>query len=631
MTKVVSARMASKSRSAEFPPGWVVGLMRTAFSALPQEIPPEVVALARRRRVAPRDVVCSPGNPVDALTIVVSGSLRLEKDGHTIRDFGPGDYFGEGGLIHAGAPNVTITVTEPSELLEFPRDPLRAAMEASPSFGLAFVQALLSETMSRLQATNQLFADNRSLAQQLAQTVHMLDGALGQVQDSEERMRFLASHDPLTRLGNRALLQDRLEAAMQHAKRSGKHFALHMIDLDNFKEVNDLHGRTAGDRVLTTVAERIGRITRSIDTIARLGGDEFSVLQEMNEHDNAENAGALAERLVDGLATPMQVDSLELHVGASVGVALYPDDGTGADDLLRNADLALYRAKNEGRGRYTFFTPALGEQAMRVAVVKSSLRHAIADRQLSVYYQPKADLRSGEIIGAEALVRWQHPEHGLIQPSEFVPVAERSGLIGALGEFVLNEACTATARWRHNGMRGFTIAVNLSPVQFRLQDVTKLVDGALDSAKLPADALELEVTETTLMQDADDTMRSLRTLQDRGVSIAVDDFGTGYSSMSYLKKLAARTLKIDRSFVDGCAEVSEDQQIVRAIVDLAHNLGMHVVAEGIESAGQVTALQRMRCDAAQGFLIAKPLASDQLDEFLNRNSLTERRVAVSLA
>jgi len=622
--------MESTSRLTEFPSSWVVGLMRTAFPALAPEIPDAVVALARRRRTPPGEIVCRPGEPVDALTIVVSGSLRLEKDGHVIRDFGPGDYFGEGSLIRDVPPSVTITVTEPSELLEFPREALRVVMDAHPSFSLAFVQALLSETMGRLQATNQLFADNRSLAQQLAQTVHMLDGALGQVQDSEERMRFLASHDPLTRLGNRALLQDRLEAAMQQAKRAGKHFALHMIDLDNFKEINDLHGHSAGDRVLTTVADRIGKITRSVDTIARLGGDEFSVLQDINEHDNAEKAGALAERLINGLSAPIQVDSLELQVGASVGVALFPDDGTASDDLLRNADLALYRAKNEGRGRYTFFTPALGEQAMRAAVVKSSLRHAIAVGQLSVYYQPKADLRSGEIIGAEALVRWQHPEHGLISPSEFVPVAERSGLIGALGEFVLNEACSTTAQLRRNGMRGFTIAVNLSPVQFRVQDVNALVDDALAATKLPADALELEVTETTLMQDVDDTLRSLRALQDQGVSIAVDDFGTGYSSMAYLKKLAAKTLKIDRSFVDGCAEQSEDQQIVRAIVDLAHNLGMHVVAEGIESVDQVSTLQRMRCDAAQGYLIAKPLAKGDLDDFLTRHSLTERRVAVPL-
>ena len=622
--------MESTSRLVEFPSSWVVGLVRAAFPALAPEIPDAVVELARRRRVAPGEIVCRPGEPVDALTIVVSGSLRLEKDGHVIRDFGPGDYFGEGSLIRDVPPSVTITVTEASELLEFPREALRSVMDAHPSFSLAFVQALLSETMGRLQATNQLFADNRSLAQQLAQTVHMLDGALGQVQDSEERMRFLASHDPLTRLGNRALLQDRLEAAMQQAKRAGKNFALHMIDLDNFKEINDLHGHNTGDRVLTTVADRIGKITRSVDTIARLGGDEFSVLQEITEHNNAEKAGALAERLISGLSAPIQVDSLELQVGASVGVAVFPDDGTVADDLLRNADLALYRAKNEGRGRYTFFTPALGEQAMRVAIVKSSLRHAIAVGQLSVHYQPKADLRSGEIIGAEALVRWQHPEHGLISPSEFVPVAERSGLIGALGEFVLNEACSTTAQLRRNGMRGFTIAVNLSPVQFRVQDVKALVDDALSATKLPADALELEVTETTLMQDVDETLRSLRTLQDQGVSIAVDDFGTGYSSMSYLKKLGAKTLKIDRSFVDGCAEQSEDQQIVRAIVDLAHNLGMHVVAEGIESVDQVNTLQRMRCDAAQGYLIAKPLAKNQLEDFLSRHSLTERRVAVSL-
>jgi diguanylate cyclase (GGDEF)-like protein len=620
----------TSTRQGDFPAPWVVGLLRTAFPALAPDIPPAVIALASRRRAAPGEIVCTPDQPVDALTIVVSGSLRLEKEGHTIRDFGPGDYFGEGSLIRGVAPAVTITVMDPTELLEFPRDPLRGVMEENPAFSLALMQALLTETMSRLQATNQLFADNRSLAQQLSQTVTMLDGALGQVQDSEERMRFLASHDPLTQLGNRSLLHDRLSAALSHAKRSGKRFALHMIDLDNFKEINDLHGHGAGDKVLTTVAERIGKITRSVDTIARLGGDEFTVLQDMGDRDSAENAGALAERIISGLSSPMQVDALELHVGASVGVAVYPDDGTGPDDLLRHADLALYRAKTEGRGRYTFFTPALGEQAMRVAVVKANLRQAIADRQLSVYYQPKADLRSGEIVGAEALVRWQHPQHGMISPSEFVPVAERSGMIGALGEFVLHEACSQTARWRKNGMRGFTIAVNLSPVQFRVQDVNALVEGALNATDLPPEALELEVTETTLMQDADDTKRALRTLQDRGVAIAVDDFGTGYSSLSYLKQLAAKTLKIDRSFVDGCAEQSEDQQIVRAIVDLAHNLGMKVVAEGVETADQVNVLQRMRCDSVQGFLIAQPLAAKELEDFLNSHSMTEKRVAVSL-
>jgi diguanylate cyclase (GGDEF)-like protein len=491
------------------------------------------------------------------------------------------------------------------------------------------MQALLAETMSRLQATNQLFADNRSLARQLAQTVHRLYGALGQVQDSEERMRFLASHDPLTQLGNRALLQDRLDTALQVSKRTGKAFALHMIDLDHFKEINDVHGHGTGDKVLTTVAERIGEITRSVDTIARLGGDEFTVLQDIGEGDSAGNAGSLAERLITGLSAPMTIESLQLEVGASIGIALYPEDGASAEDLMRNVDLALYRAKEEGRGRYTFFTQALGEQALRLAAIKASLRHAIAERQLSVYYQPKADLRSGEIIGAEALVRWNHPQHGLISPSEFVPVAERSGLIGPLGEFVLNEACIATAHWRRIGMRNFTIAVNLSPVQFRVQDVKALVENALTTAGLPAEALELEVTETTLMQDAEDTMRSLRSLQDQGVSVAVDDFGTGYSSLSYLKQLAAKTLKIDRSFVDGCAEASEDAQIVGAIVGLAHNLGMQVVAEGIETSEQVSALQRMRCDAAQGFLIAKPLETAAMENFLNQHSLTEKRVAVA--
>jgi diguanylate cyclase (GGDEF)-like protein len=615
----------------DFPPSWIVSLIKTAFPGLNAEVPPAVLELATQRHAKEGEVVCTPDRPLEALTVVITGNLRLEKDGHTIRAFGPGDYFGEGGLVRDAGPSVTITATEPTDLLEFRRDALQIVMATEPAFGLSFMQALLAETMGRLQATNQLFADNRSLARQLAQTVHRLDGALGQVQDSEERMRFLASHDPLTRLGNRALLQDRLDTALHASQRAGKPFALHMIDLDHFKEINDVHGHGVGDKVLTIVADRIGVITRTVDTIARLGGDEFTVLQELgDEGDSPGNAGALAERLIAGLSEPMEIDSHEFQVGASIGIALHPEDGAKPDDLMRNADLALYRAKAEGRGRYTFFTPALGEQALRIAAIKASLRQAIADRQLTVYYQPKADLRSGEIIGAEALVRWKHPQHGLISPSEFVPVAERSGLIGALGEFVLHEACLATVHWRLIGMRSFTIAVNLSPVQFRHQDVKALVEGALSASGLPPHALELEVTETTLMQDAEDTMRSLRSLQDQGVSVAVDDFGTGYSSLSYLKQLAAKTLKIDRSFVDGCAEASEDQQIVGAIVGLAHNLGMHVVAEGIETPEQVSALQRMRCDAAQGYLIAQPLAGPEMESFLNAHSLTEKRVAVPL-
>ena len=619
-----------EQQTQEFPPTWIVSLLKTAFPSLKADVPPAVLDLASQRHAREGEVVCTPERPLEALTLVITGNLRLEKDGHTIRSFGPGDYFGEGGLVRDAGPAVTITAIEPTDLLEFRRDALHVIMDTEPGFGLSFMQALLAETMGRLQATNQLFADNRSLARQLAQTVHRLDGALGQVQDSEERMRFLASHDPLTRLGNRALLQDRLDAALQQAKRAGKHFALHMIDLDHFKDINDVHGHGTGDKVLTTVAERIGHITRSVDTIARLGGDEFTVLQDLGEGDNAGSVGALAERLITGLSEPMEIDSHNFQVETSIGIALYPEDGEGPEDLMRNADLALYRAKAEGRGRYVFFTPALGEQAIRIAAIKASLRQAIAERQLTVYYQPKADLRSGEIIGAEALVRWNHPQHGLIAPSEFVPVAERSGLIGALGEFVLHEACAATAHWRRIGMRSFTIAVNLSPVQFRHQNVKALVEGALAAAGLPAEALELEVTETTLMQDADDTMRSLRSLQDGGVSVAVDDFGTGYSSLSYLKQLAAKTLKIDRSFVDGCAEQSEDSQIVGAIVGLAHNLGMHVVAEGIETFEQVTALQRMRCDAAQGYLIAQPLAGPAMESFLNAHSLMEKRVAVPL-
>ncbi|HUA51720.1 MAG TPA: EAL domain-containing protein [Candidatus Sulfotelmatobacter sp.] len=600
---------------SDFPSSWMVALLRTAFPALSVDVPSEVLTLARQRHVELGEIVCTPDRPVEALTVVIMGSLRLDKHGHPIRNFGAGDYFGEGGLVGDAPPGVTISALEPTDLLQFPRDSLQRIIDTEPAFGVAFMQAILTETMRRLQATNELFADNRSLAQQLAQTVDRLDGTLAELQVSEERMRFLANHDPLTHIGNRAHLQDRLAAALRQARRSGRRFAVHMIDLDNFKPINDVHGHSAGDATLLMVAARLREITREVDTIARIGGDEFTVLQDLGETETAESVGALADRIIARLSEPFEIGDLSLQAGASIGIALYPEDGDQPDDLLRNGDLALYRAKSEGRGRCSFFTPALGAQALRFAAVKTGLAHAIGKGELSVHYQPVADLRSGRIIGAEALLRWLHPQHGPVSPSEFLPVAERSGLIGSLGAFVLREACVTATRWQDVGTAGFKLSVNLSPIQFRIHDVKALI-MELFGAGFPAAALELDLSERALTQDSDDVIRSMRALQELGVSVAIDDFGTGSASLITLRRLAAETVKIDPTLVERCGQPSEAADVVRAIVDLARNFGMRVVAEGVETAEQLSALRRLGCDAAQGRLIASPLDATAFERFL---------------
>ncbi len=606
--------------------------VRRAFPALKSDVPQDFIDLASVRLCAPGDILCQPDRAVDALTLVIEGTVRLAKNGHPIRDFSTGDYFGEGGLIRDAAPGVEITAVTQCRLIEFPRLATRRVLAEQSIFGFALVNVLLSESMARLQATNTLFADNRSLAQQLEQAVGQLATAIEQAHASEEQMRFLATHDPLTKLGNRTLLLQRLTECFERGRRSGRRFALHVINIDNFAEVNDVHGAMVGDQVLIAVAERLIQATRGMDAVVRLGGDEFGVVQDLQEagppSDDPMNARTLADRMREAMESPIEVDGVPFDLTASFGIALFPDDGDSEADLLRNADLALMRAKSEGRGRLEFFTASLGEHAQRASMIKANLRSAGAEKQFLVHYQPKADLRSGDVSGAEALVRWRHPVHGMISPMEFVPIAERSGVIAQIGEFVLHEACMAASRWRVIAVPDFVIAVNLSPAQFRHQDVVAMVESALKAADLPPEALELEVTETALMTEGDGAIKQLRRLQDRGIRLAVDDFGTGYSSLAYLRQLAAKTLKIDRSFIRGCATNLEDEQIAQTIVGLAHNLGLYVVAEGVEDKEQIALLQRMRCDAAQGYLIARPMAEDALEEFLQRHTYTQQRVAV---
>jgi len=431
---------------------------------------------------------------------------------------------------------------------------------------------------------------------------------------AEERIAHLALHDALTGLPNRALLQDRLTQELARARRTGARVGVMLLDLDEFKDVNDSFGHDAGDRLLRAVAERIGGLVRASDTLARVGGDEFALIQ--SDARGPEAAAALARKILVGLALPFDLDGQEVHASASLGIALFPEDGRGPSDLLRSADLALYRAKQEGRRRCRLFDAAMDTEARTRRRIERELRRALDEGELALHYQPQLDLESGRFAAVEALVRWNHPKRGLVPPGEFVPVAEASGLIHQLGAWVLREACRQARAWHGEGL-ALSIAVNVSPAQLRHPDGLGAVDEALHASGLDPCLLELEITEGLLVElSGGATGDQLEGLARRGVRLAIDDFGTGYSSLAYLKRLPVQRIKIDRSFVGGIGTDLEDEAVVQAIVGLGHSLGKSVVAEGVESEAQLAFLRRLRCDAAQGFLLGRPQPVEQLERLL---------------
>jgi len=610
-------------------------VLQEVFGGLQPEDVQEFVTIGSVRLVAEGEVLCSPKQPPVGLIVILTGEMLLEQDGQKIRDFGRATYFGEGSLIRDNPPGVTITGTEPSWIIEFPRDKCRTFLDTHPRFGLALMKNILAETMTRLGDTNILFASNKTLAQELRKTLGRLSKEVNERKQSEERARYLATHDALTGLANRVMLHDRMEVAITQAKRRDSKFAVMFIDLDGFKEVNDVHGHPAGDAVLRVMSERLQHCVRAIDTVARLGGDEFAILQDMGElkevSQQSFGLGSLAERLLDSVTKPVDYEGMTLHLGASIGIAVYPTDGEKVDTLLRNADLAMYRAKRDGKGQYRFFTTEIGSEVLRSNYMKSDLRRALENQELEVYYQPKVDIPTGQIVGMEALVRWEHPENGLVSPAEFVPLAEQCGLIIPMGDWIMTEACRQTKAWRDEGLNMLKVAVNLSPVQFRHDDICSLVERALESSGLPAEGLEVEITEGVLLHDADAVITTMRRLRNMGVSVAVDDFGTGYSSLSYLKKFSATTVKIDKAFVQNSHKDAEDQSISQAIISLAHSLGMSVVAEGVANHEQLELLRKVRCDQAQGYFLSPPLSQGEFRDFVNGCLVREVRAIVPQA
>jgi len=427
--------------------------------------------------------------------------------------------------------------------------------------------------------------------------------------EANQELAYLALHDNLTKLSNRVLLEDRLHQAISTADREKHRFALMFLDLDGFKAINDVYGHHVGDLLLIDVAQRIVGRVRQQDTVARMGGDEFVVLAHV---DDPQDAGTLADALLEAVCEPFMAGGHELRVSTSIGVAIYPGDGANQHDLLTNADAAMYHAKGLGRNAYCFFEPSMNANVHKQLRLVQDLRLAIERNELVLYYQPKFHAPDGPIAGVEALVRWQHPERGLVPANEFIPLAEKTGLIVPLGNWVLDEACRQMARWRREGHSTWTVAVNLSALQFGHAALIDTVRDTLACHALDPHSLVLEITESTAMRDVDASLHILQQLDAMGVRISIDDFGTGYSSLLYLKRLPASELKIDSGFVRDLAHDTEDAAIVSAIVALGQTLNLRIVAEGVETAEQQAFLTRLGCHSLQGYLLGRPMTAESL-------------------
>ncbi|HLP99060.1 MAG TPA: EAL domain-containing protein [Sideroxyarcus sp.] len=432
---------------------------------------------------------------------------------------------------------------------------------------------------------------------------------------AEERIEKLAHFDQLTGLPNRSLLNEHFKFALSMAQRSGEQLAVMFLDLDHFKDVNDTLGHSVGDLLLMEMATRLKLALREEDTVSRQGGDEFVlILPDTDEH----GAANVAAKLMGVVAKPCQLDLHELISTASIGIAIYPHDGEDYETLSRNADTAMYRAKQEGRNAFRFFTAEMQAHSARALQLGNALRQALARNQLQLQYQPQVSIDDGRMVGVEALLRWQHPELGLISPAEFVPIAEDSGQITHIGEWVLRTAIRQLKDWLDSGLPPMVIAVNLSAAQFRQPNLTEQVTRILDEAGVPHHLLELELTEAVAMDDPQGAIEVMDKLHEHGIRMSIDDFGTGYSSLSYLKRFKVYKLKIDQSFVHDITDDPDDKAIVTAIINMASSLGMQTIAEGVETAGQLAFLRLQGCNEVQGYYFSKPLTAEQLPSYLQK-------------
>ena len=438
---------------------------------------------------------------------------------------------------------------------------------------------------------------------------------------ANKQLRHLATHDALTGLPNRVLLDDRLTQAIVHSERDGHLFALLMVDLDRFKLVNDSLGHRAGDELLQETARRLTSVARAIDTIARIGGDEFVII--MNPIAAREDAELVAQRVIEALKPTMRIAGVDIHTSPSIGIAFYPADGTTIESLIAHADAAMYSAKERGRNNAQCYAPGMDTQSHDKVRLQSDLHEAVALQQFELAYQPKVDVKSGAVHSVEALIRWRHPQRGLISPNDFIPLAEDCGLIGPIGQWVVEEACRQAKKWQRAGLPAVRVAVNLSASQFRQKNLLATIREALSAAELDPSFLEVELTESAVMTDPEESVAILEQLSKMGVLVSVDDFGTGYSSMSYLRRFPIDKLKIDRGFISEIMTRPDDASIVRAIVSLAHSLRLKVVAEGVETGDQLDFLKSLGCDQYQGFHYSTAVTPAAFEEMLRQQAHDE--------
>jgi diguanylate cyclase (GGDEF)-like protein len=517
--------------------------------------------------VAPGPIACGPDNPV--MLALTSGHLLLAEGGHLPFDW---------------ADDLRSAALVPVRVDEKVRGVLCVCCKRAAAFG--------PEEVNFVQATSSV-----------------LSTALQRI-ESEARLAYLAQFDALTGLPNRALLADRFSQMIVRAKRRGSPLAALFIDLDEFKAVNDSLGHAGGDELLKEVAARLQAAVRVGDTVARISGDEFAVV--LADLVRPEDAALVAQKIIDAFGEPVQIQGSEVFVTASVGIAAFPSDGADAEALIGAADAAMYRAKQSGRNTYQFFTAEINQRSRARVQLGSELRRALEREEFALYYQPKVHLASRRPSGAEALLRWKHPERGMVPPDEFIPVLEETGLIVPVGEWAIRRACEDLKRWRSAGSSIGRVSVNLSARQFRQHDLHERIKLLVSSSRVDPSLIEFEITESHLMQDPGHAIRVMRSLCAAGMHIAIDDFGTGYSSLAYLTRFPVSALKIDRSFVRDMSRDKSDATIVRTVIEMAHSLGFTVIAEGVETEEQATLLQMLRCQQAQGYLFARPMPAGEL-------------------
>lgn len=486
-----------------------------------------------------------------------------------------------------------------------------------PGGAISGFLCIASDITERRQAQQQILRARDELEQRVAERTAELAAANARLtaeieerRQIEEQVRHMAHHDALTGLPNRNLLRDRMEQAVAIAQRRGSHVVVMFLDLDRFKTINDSLGHAVGDQLLQEVSERLGRSVRASDTVARLGGDEFVVILPDVEHSS--EAARVAEKISATLTPAYSIAGHELHITTSIGICVFPQDGDSAEALMKNADTAMYHAKSCGRNNYQFFTPEMNTAAARHFELESALRRACQRGEMRLHYQPLIDLRSGEVSSIEALLRWQHPNLGLLEPAHFLDIAEESGLIVAIGDWVVRQACEHAGLWRQRGFPSVPVAVNLSARQFREPGLVRMVARVLEETGQDPKLLEIEITETTLMHHSDETLRTLEQFAGMGIAVAVDDFGIGHSSLSYLKRFPVDTLKIDKSFLREVEGDGDNLAIVTAIVALGRSLQLDVLAEGVETAAQLKVLRGLGCDGAQGLYFSEPVPADQV-------------------